>query len=108
MSFQTTIIAGYVGGEVTVAQVGESKVANFSVAVNERFGQTERTSWFKVAAWDALADVATEHVTKGRMILIEGRISGNAWVDRDGELQFTLNLNAQKMQLLGSKPEQAE
>jgi single-strand DNA-binding protein len=107
MSFQTTIIAGYVGGEVTVAQVGESKVANFSVAVNERFGQTERTSWYKIAAWDGLADVALEHVTKGRMILIEGRVSGNPWVDRNGELQFTLSLNAQKLQLLGSKPEPA-
>jgi single-stranded DNA-binding protein len=49
MSYQNTLIIGNVGGEVTLRTTTTGKqVANFSVAVNERFGDQEQTSWFQV------------------------------------------------------------
>ena len=104
MSFQKTIIAGYVGGDVAAIQTSDSKVANFSVAVNESFGDTTKTTWFQIAAWNALADMVTAHITKGQLVLVDGRISANTWVDVEGNLQFALRLTAQTIRLLGGKP----
>lgn len=104
MSYQSTVITGHVGGEVTVNNLDKSKVANFSVAVNERFGNTERTTWFQVAVWDALADIASQHIAKGRLVLIEGRISVNTWQNKAGETKCDLVLTAQRLRLLDGKP----
>ncbi len=104
MAFQKTIIVGYVGGEVAALQTNDSKVANFSVAVNEKYGESDRTTWFQIAAWNNLADMAIEHIVKGQLVLIEGRISANVWADADGILQFALRLTAKNIRLLGGKP----
>ncbi len=99
-----TIIVGYVGGEVAALQTDGAKVANFSVAVNEKFGKTTKTTWFQIAAWNSLADNAIEHIVKGQLVLVEGRIFASAWADVDGNLQFALRLTAQNIRLLGGKP----
>ena len=48
MSFQNTTIVGNVGwvGEKRFTPTGK-EVINFNVAVNERYGESERTTWFK-------------------------------------------------------------
>ncbi len=104
MSFQKTIIVGYVGGEVAVFQTKDAKVANFSVAVNEKSKEATKTTWFQIAAWDSLADMAVEHIVKGQLVLVEGRVSANLWVDADGTTQLSLRLTARNIRLLGGKP----
>ncbi len=104
MSYQKTIVVGYVGGEVAAIQTDNSKVANFSVAVNEKFGESTKTTWFQIAAWNSLAEMAIEHIVKSQLVLIEGRVSTNAWVDADGVLQYSLRLTAKNIRLLGGKP----
>ena len=107
MSFQNTTIIGNVGGEVRVNQVNGKAVANFSVAVNQTFGETEKTTWFDVALWGDKAQVAA-YITTGRQVFIEGPISARAWIDGKGQPQSTLQLNARTIQLLGPKPEELE
>ena len=70
--FQQTIIIGNVGSdpELRYTAAGEP-VANFSVATTERWksqdGQTqERTTWFRVAAWNKLAETCNQYLRKGR------------------------------------------
>jgi single-strand DNA-binding protein len=105
MSYQNTIIIGNVGGEVTLRTTKTGKhVANFSIAVNERFGDQEQTSWFQVVAWEQLAQISAEHSDKGQLLLVEGRVSASTWTDQNGGVQVALKLTARKIRFLGGKP----
>jgi len=65
--------------EVREVQVGEEtrKVANFSLAVSHRWrdqaGEVqERTDWIPITCWGTLAEVAQEHLSKGRLVYVGG------------------------------------
>ena len=106
MSYQNTIIVGNVGREVISRITSSGKeVANFSVAVNERMGDDEPTTWFQVTAWEKLAEIATAHIVKGQLVLVEGRIAIETWSDQNGTPQSALRLTARNIRFLGSKPE---
>ena len=105
MSYQNTLIIGNVGGEVALRTTTTGKqVANFNVAVNERFGDKEQTTWFQVIAWEQLAQIAAEHITKGQLLLVEGRVSASIWTGQNGGIQVSLKLTAKNIRFLGSKP----
>ena len=107
MSYQNTIIIGNVGGEVILHTTNTGKqVANFSVAVNERFGDKEQTTWNQVVAWEQLAQIAAEHIGKGQLLLIEGRVSATIWTNQNGGIQVTLKLTARNIRFLGGKPDE--
>jgi single-strand DNA-binding protein len=105
MSYQNTLIIGNVGGEVTLRTTTTGKqVANFSIAVNERFGEQEQTTWFQVVAWEQLAQIAADHIDKGQLLLVEGRVSASTWTDQSGSIQVTLKLTARNIRFLGGRP----
>ncbi len=106
MSYQNTLIVGNVGREVTSRVTSSGKeVANFSVAVNERMGDEEQTTWFQVTAWEKLAEIAAAHIVKGQLVLVEGRITSETWSDQNGTPQAALRLTARSIRFLGGKPE---
>ena len=105
MSYQNTVIIGNVGGEVTLRTTTTGKqVANFNVAVNERFGDMEQTTWFQVIVWEQLAQIAAEHIAKGQLLLVEGRVAASIWTDQNGGIQVSLKLTARNVRFLGGKP----
>jgi single-strand DNA-binding protein len=105
MSYQNTLIIGNVGGEVTLRTTNTGKqVVNFSVAVNERFGDQEQTTWFQVVAWEQLAQIAADHIDKGQLLLVEGRVSASTWTDQNGGVQVAQKLTARNIRFLGGKP----
>lgn len=85
----------------------------FSIAVNRRFkdssGQDqERTSWFRVTAWGRLAETLDGlsqrgFMSKGKQVLVDGRIELNEWTDQQGEKRASLEVTANDFQLLGSR-----
>ena len=106
MSYQNTLIIGNVGREVVSRVTNSGKeVANFSVAVNEKMGDDEQTTWFQVTAWEKLAEIATAHISKGQLVLVEGRIAVETWHDQNGATQAALRLTARNIRFLGGKPD---
>lgn len=107
MSFHKTIVVGNVGRtpEMRYTQDGKA-VTNFSVAVNEKFGDTERVTWYRVACWNGLAESVNEYVIKGTLLLVEGRVHVESWTDKTtGEPRAGLNLTAQTVKFLnGTRP----
>lgn len=106
MSYQSTVIVGNVGQEVVSRTTNSGKqVANFSVAVNEKIGGEMQTTWFQVTTWEQLAEIAAEHIRKGQLILVEGRIAAETWNDQQGDTQVVLRITARNIRFLGGKPE---
>jgi len=88
-------------------------VTNMNVATNRRYtngaGDTvEETVWFRVAVWGRQAEACNQYLTKGRQVLIEGRLipdaNGNprVWNRQDGSPAASFELNAQTVRFLGS------
>lgn len=108
MSFNRVIVIGNLGRdpELRYTPQGDA-VCSFTVATNEKrkiSGEMEDvTTWFKVTLWGKKAEAASQYLTKGRPVYIEGRLRVEEWVDRDGKQRFTLEVNANEMQFLGGK-----
>lgn len=78
-------------------------VCNFNIAVNQGFGDRQKTTYFRINAWRGLADVCAQHLTKGRQIFVEGAVSGNAYIGTDGKPYFNLEVTADTIKFLGSR-----
>jgi single-strand DNA-binding protein len=90
-----------------------SAVANFSVATDERWTDSEgnrqtRTEWHNIVAWRKLAEICGQYLRKGRLVFIEGRIQTREWDDRDGNKRRTTEIVASNMQMLGGRGQDDE
>lgn len=89
-----------------------SAVTTFRVASNrtwkDRDGVShEDTEWFRIVAWDKLAEICNTYLTKGTRVYIEGRLQTRKWTDRDGQDRYITEVVAQDMIILSSRAERA-
>lgn len=88
-------------------------VCNVSVATtrnwkNKDSGERqEETEWHRVVFYDRLAEIAGEYLKKGRPVYVEGRLKTRKWQDKDGRDQYTTEVIAEQMQLLGGREDGA-
>jgi single-strand DNA-binding protein len=92
-------------------------VVSFRIATSSgrpsREGQREeRTEWHQIVAWDKLAEICDQYLSKGRLVYIEGRIQTREWEDKDGNRRRTTEIVASQMQMLtppgGEQPKTQE
>ena len=88
---------------------GNSKVATIRLATTEetvsREGdRKEYTEWHTVIAWRNNACFVEEHVKKGALLYVEGRLRSRTWNDRTGNPRYSTEIHADNLQLLG-RPE---
>ena len=83
-------------------------VVNFSVATNEKFGENEHTEWFKVVAWNKLAETCNQYLQKGQQVFVEGRLQTRSWEGQDGEKKYRTEVIANKVLFLGQRKQGEE
>ncbi len=82
-------------------------VAKFSLATNERFKDKsgewqDRVEWHNIVAWQGLAEVAGEYLSKGSRVYIEGKLQTSSWEDRQsGERKYRTEIVARELVMLG-------
>lgn len=108
-----TMIIGNLTADPVLREVRGSdgnltKVCNFTVAVNMRFGGNESTTYFRVAAWRLLAENCAKYLGKGRKVYVEGLIGSSCWQNQNGTWQSNLELNANSVEFLSSPNAQNE
>lgn len=85
-------------------------VTNITLAVSETWKnkdgeKQEKTEWIKVVFYKKLAEIVGEYCNKGSLIYVEGKISTRKWADKSGNDQYSTEVIADSMQMLGGKPE---
>jgi single-strand DNA-binding protein len=79
-------------------------VTTFRVAVGRTFNvegeRREETEWFRVVAWNKLAELVQAHLTKGRKVYVEGRQSTRSWDGPDGQKRYMTELVANQVLFL--------
>jgi len=104
------ILIGHLGADPELRYTPNgTPVANFRIATTERWTnrqgeKKEITEWHRVVAWGKLGEFCGQYLAKGKQVYIEGRLRSRSWEDKDGKKQRTIEIVAQKLQLLG-KPE---
>ncbi|MCA9947738.1 MAG: single-stranded DNA-binding protein [Anaerolineales bacterium] len=113
--YQKLIITGNLGNDPEMRYMPDGRaVSNFSVACNRRWtdratGQPqEEVTWFRVSVWGRQAEAAHEYLSKGRQVLIEGRLRPDPvtggpriWTRNDGSVGTSYELVADRVQFLG-------
>jgi single-strand DNA-binding protein len=84
----------------------------FTMAVSRRRNdasgqQQETTNWFRVTAWGGLAEVCDRlsqqgALVKGREVFVSGRFEARDYQDQQGQMRYSLDVNADDIQLVGS------
>ena len=83
-------------------------VANFSIACTENFKdksgeKQEKTEWVRISMFGKLAEIAGEYLKKGSSVYIEGRMQTRKWTNKEGQDQYTTEIVADRMQMLGGR-----
>lgn len=103
-------IIGNLGGDPEMRYTPAGRpFTTFNVACNRTYttGEGERreeTEWFRVTAWGRLGELCSQYLNKGRRVYIEGRLSTRTWETADGQRRFSLEINANEMQILDARP----
>jgi len=85
-------------------------VTTFSVATSRTWNTSEggrrtETEWFNVVAWSNLAEICKQHLSKGRLVYIEGRLQTRHWEDPDGNKHSSTEIVANEMIMLDDRRE---
>jgi len=108
-SVNKVILVGRLGRDPELKYTpGGAPVAKFSLATDESFKdktgeKQERTEWHNIVAWNKLAEICGEYLTKGKLVFIEGSIRSRQWQDQAGNKRTSYEIIANQMQMLGSK-----
>lgn len=85
-----------------------SAVCTIGLATNrtwttESGEKKEETEFHRVVAWNKLAELCSQLLSKGRKIYVEGRLRTNTWQGQDGAQRSTTEVVIEDMILLDSK-----
>lgn len=88
-------------------------VCSFGLATNrvwtdrETNQKQEKTEFHNIILWRRLAEIASQYLNKGSLVLIEGRIQNRSWQDASGNKRYKTEIVAENIQL-GPKRTSAE
>lgn len=115
--YQKIIVVGNLGRDPEMRYMPDGTgVTSFSIATNRRWtdrstGQpVEETTWFRVSIWGRQAEIAQQYLTKGQLVLVEGRITPDRqtggprlWTAQDGTVRASFEINADNFRMMGSR-----
>jgi single-strand DNA-binding protein len=112
--FQKIIVVGNLGNDPEMRYMPDgTAVTNFSLATNRKWtdnnGQPqEETTWFRVSVWRKQAEVANQYLSKGKQVLVEGRLKPDPqtgrprlWTGQDGTVGTSYEITADTVRFLG-------
>ncbi|HWQ13810.1 MAG TPA: single-stranded DNA-binding protein, partial [Roseiflexaceae bacterium] len=114
------MLTGYLGADpemrYTNPRPGErdgTPVTTFRVASGRTWRssdgtQHDDTEWFRVVAWERLAEICNQYLTKGTRVYIEGRLQTRKWQDQNGQDRYTTEVIAQDMIILSSRADRQQ
>ena len=85
-------------------------VANFRVATNEGRGDSKRTDYHNIVAWEKLAEDAQYHCKTGARVVIEGRLQTRNYESKkhEGEKVYVTEVVANSVRYLSVDAETEE
>ena len=105
MNLNRVIIIGNVAADPEVRSTSSGQqVASFRVATNRIWNDQQgekqtKTEFHNVVAWRRLAEIVSQYVVKGTLLMIEGRLETRNWEGKDGVKRYRTEIIAERLQL---------
>jgi single-strand DNA-binding protein len=120
--YQKITIVGNLGRDPEMRYMPDgTAVTSFSIATGRRWtdkatGQpVDETTWFRVSVWGRQAETANQYLSKGKKVLVEGRIkpdpstgSPRIWTRQDGTVGSSYEITANNIVFLSSRGEESD
>ena len=105
-NFNKVILAGNLTRDVELRYTqGGTAVGKFGMAVNRTYSvngeRKESTCFVDCTAWGRQAETLDKYMSKGRPLLIEGRLEYSTWEGQDGGKRSKLEVVVENFQVLG-------
>jgi single-strand DNA-binding protein len=106
-------VIGTLGKDPELRSTGSGKrVASFSVAVDQGYGENKKTEWVNIIAWEKLAELAEKYLKKGKTIAVSGTLQTSSWEDKaTGQKRYKTEVVARDITFMdsgsGSRQERA-
>lgn len=83
----------------------DKKVARFSIATNESYVNLKgekitTTDWHSLVVWGKLADVVEKHVSKGKEVAVQGKLTYRNYEDSNGDKKSITEIVVNELLLL--------
>lgn len=83
-------------------------VCSFGLATNRNWTtdtgeKKDEVEFHKIVAWNKLAELCSQFLTKGRKVYVEGRLSTRSWQGQDGAQKSSTEIVISEMIILDSK-----
>jgi len=109
-SVNKVILVGNLGRDPEVRYSPDGgAICNVSIATTSSWkdktsgDRREETEWHRVVFYNRLAEIAGEYLRKGRPVYVEGRLKTRKWQNKEGVDQYTTEVVADQMQMLGGR-----
>ncbi|MBV1686467.1 single-stranded DNA-binding protein [Novosphingobium sp. G106] len=107
-------LVGFVGNNPEVRSTrGDSSITSLSLATNRSYRdnagnrQTD-TEWHRITCFNGIGKAVAEHVKKGALIMVSGRIHYTRWTDQAGADRFGSEIIAEQVDFLAKAKELSE
>lgn len=107
-SYNRVILMGNVTRDIQLKYTSAgTPVTEVGMAVNDRRKSQngewiDETTFVDVTFWGRTAEVASEYLSKGSPVFVEGRLKLDTW-EKDGQKNYKLRVVCDRMQLLGGR-----
>lgn len=109
-SFNQVTLMGNLTRDPDLRQIpsGQS-VCSFGIALNRSYkgpdgNYIEAVDFVEIVAWSSLGERVAQYVTKGRPVLVSGRLQSRQW-EQDGQKRSKLEVIANEVTFLGGRGE---
>jgi single-strand DNA-binding protein len=106
-SVNKVILVGRLGRDPELKYTASgTPFCRFSMATDDSWNdkgtgeRQERTEWHNIVAWDRLAEICNQYLTKGKLVYIEGSLQTREWDDQEGNKKKTTEIRARDMVML--------
>ena len=83
-------------------------VANFTLAVNDGYGENKTVDFISVTAWGKTAENVANYCSKGSRVAVDGRIKQQNYEDKNGNRREKVYINAQQIMFLNTRQQAGE
>jgi single-strand DNA-binding protein len=91
-------LMGRICNEIELRRTGSGvAVTSFTLAVDRDFksaGGEKETDFFDIVCWKNTAEFVDKYFSKGKMAIVNGRLQGRSWMDKDGNKRKTVEVVA--------------
>lgn len=92
--------------EIRYTSENNVPVARFTLAISRKFskkGEEKQTDFINCVAWNKTAEFINNYFTKGKMMVVSGRIQTGSYDGQDGKKIYTTDIVAEEVSFGDSK-----